>query len=227
MGAPGRACGSSPLTRGKHVACRRPVDGERLIPAHAGKTHAALMEGPRGPAHPRSRGENRSLASRGSCQAGSSPLTRGKRGRLVETVSSRRLIPAHAGKTIDVAPKYSPVLAHPRSRGENIPAWDVKVESTGSSPLTRGKPMPEESYPMEDRLIPAHAGKTSRCGRDQHEGRAHPRSRGENWTSSSSAVRFDGSSPLTRGKRGLDGVRRRGHGLIPAHAGKTRPNRRG
>ena len=52
--------------------------------------------------------------------------------------------------------------------------------------------------------------------------RAHPRSRGENavlWV----AMRADGgSSPLTRGKRLERATHPGGHGLIPAHAGKTR-----
>ena len=52
-------------------------------------------------------------------------------------------------------------------------------------------------------------------------GRAHPRSRGENWSDRLYTSDTWGSSPLTRGKparRGLEGMVRR---LIPAHAGKT------
>ena len=50
--------GSSPLTRGKHLAFTLPNRHVRLIPAHAGKTKMtdALTAAP--PAHPRSRGEN-------------------------------------------------------------------------------------------------------------------------------------------------------------------------
>ena len=72
----------------------------------------------------------------------------------------------------------------------------------GSSPLTRGKPGNGEVLADRERLIPAHAGKTS--GADSRVG-VH-----------------GGSSPLTRGKRVMlttpDGQDR----LIPAHAGKTR-----
>ena len=50
--------GSSPLTRGKPLRRRTLRSWLRLIPAHAGKTYAALVEGSGGPAHPRSRGEN-------------------------------------------------------------------------------------------------------------------------------------------------------------------------
>ena len=55
--------------------------------------------------------------------------------------------------------------------------------------------------------------------------RAHPRSCGENGSRLSASASHPGSSPLTRGKHERE---RRGllrFGLIPAHAGKTRPRR--
>ena len=91
--------GSSPLTRGKLPGILRPGTPSRLIPAHAGKTYAALMEGPGGPAHPRSRGENHSLDRRRQMGEGSSPLTRGKRRKRQYPSVECGLIPAHAGKT--------------------------------------------------------------------------------------------------------------------------------
>ena len=71
-------------------------------------------------------------------------------------------------------------------------------------------------------LIPAHAGKTVPGDRCFNCHRAHPRSRGENRSARSAAVSMVGSSPLTRGKRPSGRRGRRAHGLIPAHAGKTR-----
>ena len=50
---------------------------------------------------------------------------------------------------------------------------------------------------------------------------AHPRSRGENSGARSGLIRANGSSPLTRGKRGELLYVGHGAGLIPAHAGKT------
>ena len=76
------ACrGSSPLTRGKHHKTIHTVRCLGLIPAHAGKTLCG--NGPLGPsrAHPRSRGENQVPAVGRVGRVGSSPLTRGKRGR--------------------------------------------------------------------------------------------------------------------------------------------------
>ena len=50
--------------------------------------------------------------------------------------------------------------AHPRSRGENPMTREYLGAADGSSPLTRGKPVKDDSAPVNDRLIPAHAGKT-------------------------------------------------------------------
>ena len=73
------------------------------------------------------------------------------------------------------------------------------------------------------RLIPAHAGKTISSPDSSRGGRAHPRSRGENFTRPRPASVVCGSSPLTRGKHALSIRVRRALGLIPAHAEKTLP----
>ena len=71
--------GSSPLTRGKHRACRWRRENLGLIPAHAGKTKGAAQLLVSRRAHPRSRGENPRTSRAWSLKRGSSPLTRGKR----------------------------------------------------------------------------------------------------------------------------------------------------
>ena len=91
--------GSPPLTRGKRGGCVEELAPRGLIPAHAGKTSRmsvaawAAQAHPRSrgentalnaeknpaTAHPRSRGENRSSSLLSRSEAGSSPLTRGKR----------------------------------------------------------------------------------------------------------------------------------------------------
>ena len=93
--------------------------------------------------------------------------------------------------------------------------------SLGSSPLTRGKlPGPPDPVP-DQRLIPAHAGKT--CAAFRHPARqaAHPRSRGENPGRLLIHETAVGSSPLTRGKHGRETLAFHPARLIPAHAGKT------
>ena len=216
-----RSLGSSPLTRGKLPP--RSARGRRrgLIPAHAGKTCFRRSVWRRGPAHPRSRGENLfspfSLATR----AGSSPLTRGKRPGCARSRMARRLIPAHAGKTRPIFLYRTPMRAHPRSRGENASFCGRRRLSRGSSPLTRGKPCSMCRRASSVGLIPAHAGKTHAKPGYPKTAEAHPRSRGENCTPGTRVPVTQGSSPLTRGKHHdgrPPGLHRR---LIPAHAGKT------
>ena len=75
------------------------------------------------------------------------------------------------------------------------------------------------------RLIPAHAGKTGLSFVELQGAWAHPRSRGENGYQVVTDHDDVGSSPLTRGKRIRALIQARHDGLIPAHAGKTRPDR--
>ena len=174
-----------------------------------------------GRAHPRSRGENIRASVRVDTHHGSSPLTRGKRAWRSSRPCAPRLIPAHAGKTFSTPVIAWASAAHPRSRGENAVGPCRRVRDAGSSPLTRGKLLHRGGHSDVDGLIPAHAGKTTDQTAVRGEGRAHPRSRGENVSIASSIVYTRGSSPLTRGKLAGPRVEHLAHGLIPAHAGKT------
>ena len=78
---------------------------------------------------------------------------------------------------------------------------------------------------MSTGLIPAHAGKTRRESRRPTGSRAHPRSRGENLPDEIATCQAGGSSPLTRGKPLVRVSNQVSDGLIPAHAGKTHPER--
>ena len=152
---------------------------------------------------------------------GSSPLTRGKRVEPLLHERRVRLIPAHAGKTQELASERAAITAHPRSRGENLASASTVLKKPGSSPLTRGKRKGLQDDGRDYRLIPAHAGKTGKWQVESPPSPAHPRSRGENSVVLDLSKAVSGSSPLTRGKR-----RAHGHGhpprrLIPAHAGKT------
>ena len=91
----------------------------------------------------------------------------------------------------------------------------------GSSPLTRGKRTRCHSQRTRRRLIPAHAGKTSRTSPTKQASRAHPRSRGENDVRCPHRRNRRGSSPLTRGKLTVAPCIEADLRLIPAHAGKT------
>ena len=217
------ALGSSPLTRGKLKLTTHYQPANRLIPAHAGKTPGRSSSLPCCWAHPRSRGENPRPSSRASCSMGSSPLTRGKRIYRRPRTRTRRLIPAHAGKTALTTSSGPSFRAHPRSRGENLFDKTHVTSRRGSSPLTRGKRVCVNRDRAVLGLIPAHAGKTFLVVRGGDTAPAHPRSRGENPTRLTAVEADRGSSPLTRGKRCESANRRCASGLIPAHAGKTPP----
>ena len=193
----------------------------RLIPAHAGKTILPKVLGVRSPAHPRSRGENLSPMSTENRFSGSSPLTRGKPNVCNADCQGRRLIPAHAGKTITVAVSLWGILAHPRSRGENDLVTRFFQGRPGSSPLTRGKRRDTGDGYDGAGLIPAHAGKTTVADSRAERTWAHPRSRGENLFPITPLRLTEGSSPLTRGKRARTVLGVAVPRLIPAHAGKT------
>ena len=196
-----RGAGSSPLTRGKRDrigSCRYEA---RLIPAHAGKTLCRGWHCHGRGAHPRSRGENSPCTTSWLIRLGSSPLTRGKRHEVRGQGCAAGLIPAHAGKTGRWRSRSGVWTAHPRSRGENALPGLALPRTRGSSPLTRGKRGGGDPGVASGRLIPAHAGKTSRARREPDPHTAHPRSRGENAVDLPSGSAIAGSSPLTRGKR--------------------------
>ena len=194
------AYGSSPLTRGKHVATPSWAARPRLIPAHAGKTNTLITTMFYNKAHPRSRGENTALVSQRFQFGNSSPLTRGKHSVHSRLACGSRLIPAHAGKTCPYSRSTYCLTAHPRSRGENFASGALAVCRWGSSPLTRGKRRCPHGERAVRGLIPAHAGKTYRRWTAVSSPTAHPRSRGENVRLRPMCLWTTGSSPLTRGK---------------------------
>ena len=233
--------GSSPLAQGKPQVTVEGTVEEGLIPADAGKTRCTPRPRRLCPAQPRSRGENDCWI--GGCQwskahprsrgenaqvlrpvkilQGSSPLTRGKPLAALVFPALARLIPAHAGKTLGAPVRSDRTAAHPRSRGENLGRAGQVRPDRGSSPLTRGKHAALVGAGHDRGLIPAHAGKTIKAGTVAAIEAAHPRSRGENIDANSDPAIAQGSSPLTRGKRGFAGRADKPTGLIPAHAGKT------
>ena len=97
----------------------------------------------------------------------------------------------------------------------------MAATAAGSSPLTRGKLPGKQGLHLRPRLIPAHAGKTSRSTPGGSASRAHPRSRGENTRKMGFAAIVAGSSPLTRGKQAASRGCCVAARLIPAHARKT------
>ena len=111
--------GSSPLARGTSV----PTNGRRrlprLIPARAGNTRCRSRCHGYWWAHPRSRGEHRTLTLPRLPAEGSSPLARGPPNVFPDRGNNVRLIPARAGTTATSVRKPPAARAHPRSRGDH------------------------------------------------------------------------------------------------------------
>ena len=93
------AVGSSPLTRGARGCLGVCGPGRGIIPAHAGSTASTRAVSASIWDHPRSRGEHAAILSSRRALPGSSPLTRGARGRGHRATSCMGIIPAHAGST--------------------------------------------------------------------------------------------------------------------------------
>ena len=151
--------------------------------------------------HPRACGANAVTRAPASRPCGSSPRMRGKR-RIVDTRHNRlRIIPAHAGQTKSKRVRAFSMPDHPRACGANSCDAASGRIVTGSSPRMRGKHGHLVRRNDRDRIIPAHAGQTSK----------HVDVR--------SAV--DGSSPRMRGKPTRNHRHQGRQRIIPAHAGQT------
>ena len=72
------------------------------------------------------------------------------------------LIPTQVGNMQRLGKQPTSQRANPHSCRENWPVSTPGMIVAGSSPLTRGKPHARPPRPTRQRLIPTHAGKTSR-----------------------------------------------------------------
>ena len=133
---------------------------------------------------------------------GSSPLTRGGRPPQHPRPGKPGLIPAYAGRTrCDRLFCHRP-RAHPRLRGADWRALEVRKGYEGSSPLTRGGHSPGAHNTWALRLIPAYAGRTLMWTPSTAADWAHPRLRGADFKLRRYGICDAGSSPLTRGGLG-------------------------
>ena len=157
--------GSSPLARGLLRAASSGCALCGIIPARAGFTKLTDRTVGDRPDHPRSRGVYSTTRTGWEVVAGSSPLARGLRRRVVVGVGDAGIIPARAGFTVAVVvvigvspdhPRsrgvYSPssptartVKDHPRSRGVYAANVFARLPVDGSSPLARGLRRPGSS----------------------------------------------------------------------------------
>ena len=91
---------------------------------------------------------------------GSSPRVRGKQRDFWPQNALTGLIPACAGKTVNLCPELQGAGAHPRVCGENLSSSGIESSGVGSSPRVRGKLDDRGDSSFDAGLIPACAGKT-------------------------------------------------------------------
>ena len=193
--------GSSPLSRGIPGVVREDIPGRGIIPALAGNTTTAASMNSSERDHPRSRGEYASPRQPPPTRHGSSPLSRGIHWDRGHQGSRGGIIPALAGNTISCMTHFQSPSDHPRSRGEYEFVRRLRRDGLGSSPLSRGIRVLNESPDLAVRIIPALAGNTS-CRAGGFPCR-------------------HGSSPLSRGILHASSSPRLGWWIIPALAGNT------
>ena len=131
--------GSPPRMRGKQVFYKESDLVGRITPAHAGKTFGITKITGLESDHPRACGENASNAINSAVGFGSPPRMRGKPSHLLFSSRSRRITPAHAGKTGGSVRSCLSISDHPRACGENFFIKRLTFFPGGSPPRMRGK----------------------------------------------------------------------------------------
>ena len=110
---------------------------------------------------------------------------------------------------------------HPRACGEKYIKNFMGYSTLGSPPRMRGKVNDYTMYVVEDRITPAHAGKSRSRPFGWSQTWDHPRACGEKGCLFHKALHLGGSPPRMRGKgRALLRALTVGR-ITPAHAGKS------
>ena len=69
-----------------------------------------------------------------------------------------RITPAHAGNSFLDYLKFTQLKDHPRSCGEQLSVYQMRVASPGSPPLMRGTVSVPQRFKLFTGITPAHAG---------------------------------------------------------------------
>ena len=108
----------------------------------------------------------------------------------------------------------------PACRELSKPSWAI-VQLDASSPLARGTQDLDRLGYVADRFIPAYAENSWRLRYSCGLVPVHPRLRGELGFYGGNAMKYIGSSPLTRGTQNQSVPQCRGIRFIPAYAGNS------
>ena len=146
---------------------------------------------------------------------------RGKEFDWMPNADAAGITPAHAGKRVPRYLSSGRPRDHPRPCGEKASGVPHKKHLPGSPPPMRGKGSPQIISAKEDRITPAHAGKSSLKTARKIGSRDHPRPCGEKLHHHIVMSGGLGSPPPMRGKASI--LRRDIYiaRITPAHAGKS------
>ena len=131
--------GSPPRMRGKAMALAKLLHCHRITPAYAGKSFSYSRMPPRIGDHPRVCGEKWYEYFAPPTFLGSPPRMRGKETVKVVHVTTKRITPAYAGKSVPDAIIDVFHWDHPRVCGEKQKGKIIKKAKSGSPPRMRGK----------------------------------------------------------------------------------------
>ena len=170
------------------------------IPACAGETTLAPSSGGGCWVHPRVRGGDPGYRAIFTGPSGPSPRARGRLTFAVWAQAADRSIPACAGETCGPAGERSRRGVHPRVRGGDELETRQMARGKGPSPRARGRPAHGGCGCCAGRSIPACAGETLRARMQLTCAEVHPRVRGGDFCTRTTAASWTGPSPRARGR---------------------------
>ena len=104
---------------------------------------------------------------------------RGKVDYMTGACTAVGITPAHAGKSFLYLVYYQKMKDHPRTCGEKLHLSPFQLKAEGSPPHMRGKDL-SHIYPRhQQRITPAHAGKSELICYNVSSIEDHPRTCGE------------------------------------------------
>ena len=148
--------------RGALASYGTPCRRRWIIPAHAGSTWAMMPSYRPRQDHPRTCGEHGDESQLLNIISGSSPHMRGALPYGGVCCMCNRIIPAHAGSTIERFEAGDPQRDHPRTCGEHPLPLRRRDMGVGSSPHMRGALLKKPVNVQRDGDHPRTCGEHSR-----------------------------------------------------------------
>ena len=213
--------GSPPRVRGKDSHYQATQSKPGITPACAGKSFPSVSCLLEYRDHPRVCGEKHLYGAKFETKGTSPPRVRGKAKIRHFSVSSRRITPAYAGKSLSLRRSGFCRWDHPRVCGEKVGPVGCVSGWLGSPPRMRGKAPSLAVLGACIGITPAYAGKSTDLQRPRAAQQDHPRVCGEKLSGCVWQQACAGSPPRMRGKVSQPHYSTGRGGITPAYAGKS------